>query len=249
MYRFSIIVYSLVFFAFLIISACAPEPIFRLEPEVQETTFYQGMEYVHFQDEGLFISMGYYRHMDDQFIMDVEIINERDSTLFIDPTQFSSSAYGRTDRGAANDSMLLTTEYSATDPENELLEIDKQISKNRAAEKTDRTFFLIGQGLSVASEVASDSPEEKEEIREDRAISYLKQEQDERRYQINRANLGDLREAWEQDALRKTHLLPGEGIRGLVFFKTIDKARTYTIRFQGAGTYLESSYYQYKYKP
>lgn len=233
----------------LLLSSCAPEPVFRLASRDDKTTYYQGVEYVQFENDGLILSMGYYRHLGEQFIMDVEIINERDSTLLIDPLQFSSIAYGGYYRTIPNDSMPMITEYHAADPEEELIEVDKQISSNEAARKTDQTFFLIGQGLSVASQAVSDDPEERKEIRQERTLSYLDQERDDRQYRINRANLRDLRQAWEQEALRKTHLMPGEYLRGLVFFKTIKDAIAYSIRFEGAGTNFSTDYFQYKYKP
>lgn len=82
----------LIFIPFLL-QACAPKPVFRMSPMKENTTFNQGTEYVHLQQGGIELTIPYYKHLSDKFVMHVEIANETDSVLRVDPTAFSYKAY------------------------------------------------------------------------------------------------------------------------------------------------------------
>lgn len=69
----------------LFLQACSPRPVFRMTPEAQNTTFNQGTEYVHLQEDGIELTMSYYRHLRGRFVMDVEIVNTTDSVIRVDP--------------------------------------------------------------------------------------------------------------------------------------------------------------------
>ena len=232
-----------------LLSSCAPAPVFRIFPESNETAFYQGMEYVQHAGKSLVLSMGYYRHLDNKFIMDVEIINNSDSTVYIDPLQFNYDAYEQYSDAFPADTGKFLANRTAFNPEVEMIQIDKQLAREEAAERTDQTLFLIGQGISVASEIAADSPEEREEISENRRENYRDQQIENMEYRYSKRNLADRREVWEMEALRRTDLLPGEHIRGFVFFENQPDAGLYILRFKGAGLNFETAFGQIKYKP
>jgi len=243
---------SLVYFSLAVwlTTACSPAPVFRIHPADEPTTHYKGIEYVQHSENGLILSVGYYRHLKDKFVLDVEITNDRDSIAHIDPVQFEYEAFeNRSIAHNAADTLSLLASEKAFDPERELLEIDMQISKAEAAEDTDDVLFLVGQGLSIATETTSNSPEGNEEEREFRKDSYRMHQLEKLEYRHKRMSLRDQRDVWEMDALRKTDLLPGEHLRGFVFFKNQRDAAVYIIQFRGGDINFEATFFQERFKP
>lgn len=233
---------------FLFVS-CAPEPVFRLSPRTDNTTFHRGVEYIQYEQDGLILSMGYYRHTGNQFIMDVEIINESDSVVFTDPTMFKYEAYDQTRNSFSRESVSFLSYSEAFDPEKQMLALDLQLESVRASENTDQALFLIGQTLSIASEITADSPEARERISEQRHETYIEQQYEEEEFDYAKMSLAERRKVWELDALRKTHLFPGDYIRGLVFFENQPDAGVYILYADDLFPGFDALYLQRKYIP
>lgn len=166
--------------AMLFIS-CSPRPVFRLAPETQQTTFDHGMEYVHLRENGVRLTMSYYRHLSDQFIMDVEISNETDSLLRVDPVQFSYDAFENLTGRVPDTSADILASRKAINPEEKLLKTDIKISQEEAEQQTDDLFFALDQTASIVGSLVADTPEKREELRKDRHVNYVEHEIDKQR--------------------------------------------------------------------
>ena len=232
--------------SFFVVS-CAPRPVFRMSPAAENTTFNQGIEYVNFSEGGVDLSISYYQHMGDKFVMDVEIANNTDSVMRIRPDQFSYRAYEIMNAKIQDKSDYVIATRRAVSPEEELIRKDMEIAQSVANQKTSTLLFAIGQTASIAQSVMEENPEKREELSEERQESYIAQEVSHHRRERHRAALRDQREVWELEAIRTTDLFPGEYIRGFVFFKNEPDAKGYTITFKKQTLSFSAFYRQQKY--
>lgn len=240
-------VLALPVFILIVFQACAPRPVYRMEPQAENTTFNQGTAYVHLQQGDIELTMSYYRHLGDRFVMDVEIVNTSDSVIRIDPLQFSYEAYKNMSANHPQPSDPVLASRKAVDPEKELLRKDMAISRSIANQKTSTIFYAIGQAAYIGASVTADTEEEREEIEEDSEKSYYRHRAQQRDRELTREGLRDQRRVWELETLRKTDLFPDEYIRGYVFFKNEPDARAYMIRYAVNKLIFEIFYRQQKY--
>ena len=64
------ILLGIIFFA----TACAPNPVYRLySEEKQNVSWNHGSEMIQLQQDSLFVTLSYYRHLDEEVIFDVEM--------------------------------------------------------------------------------------------------------------------------------------------------------------------------------
>lgn len=180
--------------------------------------------------------------------MDVEIANETDSLLRVDPMDFSYKAYRDVQSNQPAPFAKTIASNRAIDPEQQMLHLDMAIAEKRADQRTSNVLYAIGQTASIAAEVVADNPKQQEEIDEEQHESYVQHKINQRQRQLAAASLRDRRSVWELDALRKTDLYPGEYIRGYLFFENIPEARGYTIRYANRGASFKLFYLQWKYE-
>lgn len=231
----------------ILFSACAtPKPVLRLKPVDAETQFYFGKEYVTHLKDSIMMSLAFEQNEDEQFIMDLEIINQSQSRILIDPAQFFYQFYDST-----NKANPITQQINAIDPEKEILEAEKEMSRAIARGKNERAF-LIGTAIlaTTAAVAVAVSPTKEERVSkktETPANQYnIQQQQTEKLDDVfaltqiagsalegtirsaefqgfRTQNLKALKENWEKFPLRKTHLFPEESIQGKIVFDRILK--------------------------
>ncbi|MCW9707592.1 hypothetical protein [Fodinibius salsisoli] len=242
MYRLALIGSALT----ILLASCSPRPVFRMHPQAEQTSFEQGTEYVQIERNGVILTMSYYRHLSDQFVMDVEVVNETDSLLRVDPTQFSYDALKYISQDTSN--LPLISSRRAINPELQLLEKDLQIAQTEANQRTGDLLHAIGQTASIVNYATADSQEEREDISQRSEEASINHEINRQRRAFYKSGLRDQREVWEIDALRKTDLFPGEYVRGYLFFKNEPDARAYIFYFDSAQALIELRYLQKRYK-
>ncbi|MDR8393592.1 hypothetical protein NC796_20735 [Aliifodinibius sp. S!AR15-10] len=230
----------------LFLSSCSPEPVFRLAPEQGPTTFYKGVEYLTLEQDSIGITLAYYRHSGDMFAMDIEVANYSNTPVRVNPANFGAIAMGAYADSAFTD---FITHNWAYDPEIQLLEIDKMISKNKASQKTEDALFLTSVGLGVTAALLSDSEEEGNEVIEEIEYEYVEYEIRQDNYEYALMNLEQRREIWELETLRITDLHPGDYVRGLVFFKNVKEAAGYKFELNIEDSSFIAWYLQRKIKP
>jgi hypothetical protein len=230
----------------ILLASCSPRPVFRLQPQKKKTTFDQGAEYIQVEEKGVFLTISYYRHLSDQFVMDVEIANETDSILHVDPTHFS---YDALEYMADDTSELpLISSRKAINPEQKLLKKDLQIAQTEANQRTSNLFYVLGQTATIANYATADSQEEREHISEESEEASIHHEINRQQRERYKSGLRDQREVWEIDALRKTDLYPGEYIRGYIFFENEADARVYLIYYEPRQAFFKLEYQQLRFK-
>jgi len=232
----------------LLFASCSPRPVYRLSPQANNTTFNQGTEYVHLTKNGIGLTISYYRHLDDRFVMDVEIVNNTDSVLRVGPQQFSYQAYKFTSATIPWEKDNIIAAAKAINPEQKILKTDMAISEIEADQRTSDLLYAIGTAASVASSVTANTEEEREEIKEDQEDSYVWHQINQRERELNQLSLRDRRKVWEIDAFRKTDLFPDEYIRGYIFFKNNNDAQGYNIRFDSQKATFSIFYQQKRYE-
>lgn len=230
------------------IQACSPEPVYRLKAEADndQTSYYQGVEYIHMQKDSVQLTVGYYEHTSNLFALEVEVINNSDRIIRVAPDSFKYESY--VGEQPENPGKLLTVN-TAKDPEQKILNIDMELSRQEVRQKGDEFLFYTLQGLTVASAVAADTKEEREEAGEDLAENAVHQQIDRAEYRYDRSSLRQSRQFWEGEVLRITDLWPNESIRGLVYFKTDPEARLYNIVMKIEELHFNTWFLQQKYQP
>ncbi|MDX1639612.1 MAG: hypothetical protein R3281_16730 [Balneolaceae bacterium] len=232
----------------LILSACSPEPIFRLKPAPGPSSFHKGIEYITLKNGPATVTMAYQGHTEELFAMDIEVLNEGNRPLRVDPAAFYYTAYKKSDSEGLHDKI---TSRRALDPEVELLKIDRTISRYRASRKTENALFLTLAGLVTVAEIASalDDADEHRENHVDLEFHYSDFGVPASDYDYESRELERERESWEMKALRITDLQPEERIRGLVFFPHEPKAAGYKFELPVGEHPVEAGYIQQKFQP
>ena len=238
----------LTFGVLFILQACSPEPVYRLKAETdnEETSYYQGVEYIHLEKDSVFVTVSYYEHTSDMFALELEVINESNEIVRVAPDSLAYKAYkGRTPQDLDK---FLTLEQ-AKDPEQKILNLDLALARQKANHQTDEFLFYTLQGLTVVSGVTADTKKEQEEAGEQLAQNAVSQQIDRAEYRHNRSSLRGSKEFWKGEALRITDLWPGEQVRGLVYFDTEPDAELYNILIQFDELHYDTWFRQKKFKP
>lgn len=230
------------------IQACSPEPVYRLKAEADndQTSYYQGVEYIHMQKDSVQLTVGYYEHTSNLFALEVEVINNSDRIVRVTPDSFKYESY--IGEQPENPGKLLTVN-TAKDPEQKILNIDMELSRQKASQQSDEFLYYTLQGLTLASTVATDTKEEREEAEKDLVDNEVHQQIDREEYRYNRSSLRQSRQFWEDEVLRITDLWPNESIRGLVYFKTDPEASLYNIVMKIEELHFKTWFLQQEYKP
>ena len=143
---------------------------------------------------------------------------------------------------------MLTFEQ-AKSPEQKILELDLALSQQKANQQTDELLYFTLQGVTLASGIAAETEEQREEAGEDLAQNAVHQQVDRAEYRYDRSSLRSTREYWEAKTLRITDLWPGESVRGLVYFRTDTDARLYQILMHLDELNFDTWFRQKKYDP
>ncbi len=237
-----------IFGILLVIQACSPKPVYRLKAEADkdQTSYYQGVEYIHMQKDSVQLTVSYYEHTSNLFALEVEVINNSNRIVRVTPDSFKYESYTR--ERPRNPGKLLTVN-TAKDPEQKILNIDMELSRQEVRQKGDEFLFYTLQGLTVASAVTADTKEEQEEAGDDLAENAVHQQIDRAEYRYDLSSLRQRRKFWKAEALRITDLWPNESIRGLVYFKTDPEAKLYNIVMKIEELHFNTWFLQQKYQP
>jgi hypothetical protein len=240
---------------FVIISACSPEPVLRLQSEQKDmdgVMMYRGMEYLISEKNSSVAIIAYYRHIDDRIVMDLEVFNESEEILRIDPENVTYRAYWLPKTWDENPKdheglQVLHVKGQAVDPETILLNIDKTKAQTNVRNQTGTFLNGITATLDavggIQDAVSGDLSEESRARQERRMLrAYQRAERRDNYYQ-NITNLNDQRLYWESETLRTTDLMPGDSIAGeihipvhqhlgLIEIDVVVEEETHTFRYR-----------------
>ena len=211
---------------FLVLTACSPEPVLRLQPDQMDDNgllMYRGMEYLMSEKNRTAAIIAYYRHIDGRIVMDLEVFNDSEEIIRVDPKNVTYRAYWIPKTWDENPEdneglQVLHAKDQAEDPETILLNIDKTKARTNARNQTGAVFDGITATLDAAGgiqdAVSGDQSEETRARQERRMLrAYQRSERRDNYYQ-NITNLNDQRLYWESETLRTTDLMPGDSVAG-----------------------------------
>lgn len=204
-------------------TACfSPQPIFRLEPTTASSSWFYGKEVLTRQYDSLRVSLIFDQWLGNELVFAVEIINHSSDTVLVAPETFFYEAFYA-------DTTALSSVTPALDPEREILEIEKAISRERAAYRNGLVFDVALMAAVIATEVVTAAAADGEEYYDDGgSVNFY--------FGGTGGNdvpfLNRLRQQWAYQTLRKTSLPPGLAMRGNVIFRDQPDAALYTVYVQ-----------------
>ncbi len=232
----------------LLITGCAPDPVFRLESQENNVMNYRGMEYLYSEGENSSVTMAYYRHLEDYIVMDVEVINHSDSAIQINPQKFTyNTRYDYFDG-----SYKPLTSGLAYNPEKILLDLDLASSRAEASERTNRLLDGLSATAYLAGEIAGAGSETTQErnLRENARTRRAVERAERRDYFYARvSSLNEQRAYWETETIRKTDLYPEESIAGEVLFPIEKEANIVEFVVRVGDEEHSFTYVQNKFQP
>lgn len=208
--------------ASLLIQSCStPKNIIRLEPDREPDKWLFGQAFVSDSIFGIHYEVGFDRLENNQYQFDFHITNRSNMPILIDPASFYCLPYD----GSMNP--LTENRVNAIDPEMEILEIDKQFSRNEARQKNQLGVALAAVGVGVAAAIIThtdDNPNNDHlahditgDLVNDVRISDVENE-------FEAFDLNELRHTWSNSTIRKTTLNSNYAMYGKVLFPAFPQA-------------------------
>jgi len=244
------IFYLPLFLLFLLLLSCSPSPVLRLSPLANETSWLDGKEFATISADSIEAAVAF-ESMDAKLIVfEVEITNRSEQPVLVSPEKFYSLPLF-----SPQDTMSFPTSAQAgfaIDPESKILDIDKQISREKASYSTmegvDLIFGLLGVVAAIATIGQEKTEEEiKQEQQQRRELEILDREQ-EINHKNNLAKLQNEKVQWTSSALRRTTLNPNHTTIGKVYFPANYKARYIKLCLPIGKTRLQIVFAQRKHK-
>lgn len=218
----------------IFLSSCAtPNPVVRLVPKENQTTWEQGKQFVSYQKNDFTIHCAYHGIDSKYLIFDVEVINNSPEDFLLAPEQFVMY----TDSGKwdpiSNQLVYSTFPIKAADPEHELLKLEMQESVTIAKMKNNQTAAAVvaiaaipviaAAAISDANDSKNNEDDEDDVSRTEVAATTTVVTLDaindgQANHLYNMGTISDNQNVWQQYALRKTTLGLGESLRGLIYF-------------------------------
>jgi hypothetical protein len=194
----------------VLLSACA-SPVWRLHPVSDKIRWDQGNALVSKSNDGLTATLHYIRHNGNSMVLDLELVNESDQPMFIDPKAIHM--YTFTSHPESITSNIGST-FFATDPEQQLIDIEKTMSR-------ETNSYAAGLILNAAVDLTSSE--------NDRISNSIDRQTAASDFDQRLASLDAQHNAWRNMALRKTDLGPGQVVNGFIQIPFDPKSSYYRV--------------------
>lgn len=202
--------------AIVILQACqGPASLVKLTPNEKTDKWLNGQALVYDSLRGVDYEIGFDALNNDQYWFDFHITNRSNMPILIDPPQFYYIPFD------LQMNPIGPQKIAALDPEKELLEIDKNLSRNESRSKKQVGISLMAVGADVATSiiVASDDNWHNDRIRAPVATGvHAAIAASGAANEFETEDLNELRKAWASSAIRKTTLDSNYSMHGKVFF-------------------------------
>lgn len=231
---------SLLISAFLFTGCTSPKPLSILEADEPTQKFWhQGQEFVVASANGITIETAYNREVGEYYAFDFAIYNESDIELLVDPSGFY---YLSIEDG---DSTKLT---AAENPEEQLLEIDKELSRIEAEEINHSIRSALAATVEltavVASELSNENEHERRELRASIRHNWHERNLEKAEIEYDQLSTLEQRDFWKTQTLRKTTLFPDQYITGQIFFSKDLEAEKIILNMPVENELFEIKYHQ-----
>ena len=202
---------------FIALGCATPAPVLRLSPQAKDVVWVGGTEATTRAGKTVRAAVGFAREQGNQIAFRVEIENLTDTNVLLEPGLFYAMTCAR--KGTPSTRTCGATRL-VTDPERALLALDMNRSREKAGNSNAEAFWgtmvLLDATLGIASVAgghgrATTSALVAADLSAGAMQSVATGDQIQASgYELERAN-------WAAMALRKTTLLPGKKVAGLVF--------------------------------
>lgn len=216
--------------AFFLSSCAAPQPVSRLNPLQEPVYWSYGAKFVQLPaQEDLQMEVAFIRSTAQHLLFEVTLQNRSNQTFLVTPEVFRLQPLGIDRRP------LPVAALPAADPEQILLELDKQESKQVAEDANQATIAMLNSALNIVEDISSTS---KSVDAEERALRMQERQEDDAYYanreyenEMELISISEQRSYWANNTIRRTHLKPGFEMTGLVFFPRYNDASLLEARF------------------
>lgn len=242
--NFRVTVFVAAILAFFAIQSCyTPANIVKLKPNKEADKWFYGQALVHDSIYGVDYEVGFDKFNNNQYFFDFHISNKSNMSIVIDPLQFYYIPYN------AQMKPMIPEKVTAKDPEEEILLIEKHLSKNEAQRRNQIGISLAAIGADIATSiiVASDDNYNNDYIQ--RAVAdgvHLGIAASGAANENETIDLNELRETWESAAIRKTTLESNYSMHGKVVFPASPDASYIEIYIPVDDQWLQFSFSQVK---
>src|SRR6266487_563556 len=194
---------------------CASTAMFELAPRDGDGRWLAGQQWLERGSGGAAIAVSFERIWLDRVLFDVSVTNRSDSTIHIDPRDFS---YTLTSQGGELPARLRRP-FAAIDPECELAGLDQQMAQQASSHGVTELMNAVVGVVDLVDDLAEAGRRTREaqdqhdrEQRERETQSHREQED----FATSMASLSQVRDRLASSALRRTDLLPGQSICGKI---------------------------------
>ncbi|MFQ5605843.1 MAG: hypothetical protein ACE5HS_21445 [bacterium] len=237
----------LLLMAMILLNSCyAPSPIYRFKSGSDDTLWIFGKEFTRKADDNLEIAVAFERTYRGNFVLDVEVANLSEQTILVTPEKFYyQPIYQNADTAASR-------QVFAVDPEVALFEIEKERAKENADYKSSTAVNTTLSVLDLFYHIATIGKEKTEQEIVSDELNHHNLQADRIDTKISHddenTHLNDMRDQWEQTALRRTTLGPQQSVQGLVHFPITDKAQSVQLVFPIGESTITFLFLQSKFK-
>lgn len=202
-------------------TACfSPRPILQLQPATAPSAWFYGKEVLTREADSVRVSLIFDQWVNHELVFATEIINRSSDTVLVSPETFFYEAFRA-------DTTTLSNVTRALDPEREIVDIQRAISRERAQRRNALVFDVALTAAVLTAEIVTASNRAGGEAGQG-GVGVVD-------VYFNSGSDGDLeflnrvRQQWTYQALRKTSLPPGAALRGNVVFIDQPEAAFYTV--------------------
>ncbi|MFW5755359.1 MAG: hypothetical protein ACOCWK_02080 [Tangfeifania sp.] len=222
---------------FTLQSCFSPQNIVKLEPEKEGGKWRYGQHFVADSIQGVIYEVGFEQLHNERYWFDFNIVNRSNMPVMIDPTDFYCQPFDR------NMQPLTDEKVRAVDPEKEILETEKELSKIEAREANHIGLSLLAAGADIASgiAVATDDNPHNNHLR---THLYHHSLATRAHHSFEAENLTEVMDAWKSSTIRKTTLETNYAMQGKVFFPAFREATYIKLYLPVDNQYVELQFKQ-----
>ena len=135
---------------FLATTACfSPRPILQLQPDGAPSAWFYGKEVLTREADSVRVSLIFDRWVDNELVFAAEIINRSSDTVLVAPEAFFYETFRQ------GDSTAVSNVHRALDPEREIMDIERTISREHAHRRNAFVFDVALTAVVLTAELAT----------------------------------------------------------------------------------------------
>ncbi len=228
----------------LLIQSChAPANLVKLKPNEEPDKWFYGQALIRDSVYGVEYEVGFDKFNNNQYFFDFHIANHSNMPILIDPVQFYYIPYDPQMKP------LIPEKVTAKDPEQEIFEIEKHLSRNEARRRNQIGISLVAIGADIATGIIVASDDRPNNDLLHRVVAdgvHLGIAASGAANENETIDLNELRESWESAAIRKTTLDCTYYMHGKVVFPATPDAAFVRIYVPVDDKWLEFNFAQVK---